>query len=213
MAAGLIVCSAGLVFSTSEVTGNPPAAMNNMRYVSSKDHRVTTPEGAVVPGKCVVYELERYKGAGDPTDPKDWNKAANTEYFPNSINTQAFKGATRQPEGLVDLLKYDCAGFVFRNKAFIPLDPNKDAKAILDNEYQLLARDQKAQVGDILVYKTAATDKKPSVITHYAIVTAVDAQGNITEVGSKWGRTPRYKHPPDVVPSSYGSRDGVYRNK
>jgi hypothetical protein len=212
MAAGLIVCTAGLVFSTPEVTGNPPVAVDNMRYTSSKDQQIPTKEG-VVPGKCVVYELERYKGAGDPTDPKNWNKASNTEYFPDSINTLPFQGATRQPEPLVDQLKYDCAGFALRNKAFIPLNPNTDGKAILDNEYRLLARDDKPRVGDILVYKTAATDKKPSVITHYAVVTAVDAQGNITEVESKWGRTPRYKHPPDVVPPSYGSKDGVYRKK
>jgi hypothetical protein len=61
--------------------------------------------------------------------------------------------------------------------------------------------------GDIVVYK------KNGVITHYAVVTMVDANGNITEIESKWGRGQLFKGPVDAVPADYGAMDGTWRRK
>ena len=37
-------------------------------------------------------------------------------------------------------------------------------------------------------------------ITHSGIVTGIDANGNVTEVCSKWGTGYEYRHKPDEVP-------------
>jgi hypothetical protein len=213
LAGVLVLCCAGLVFSTPDVAGNVP--INNMRYVSSKDQQLFIVDGGVgkvVPGKCAVYEVERFKGKKDdnPRDPKNWDKASLTQYFPDSFETSTFgvNGVTSQKVTFPDLLKYDCAGFVFRNKTLIPLDPNTDGRAIRDQEYRVLTAQEKPMPGDVVVYTSGGA------ITHYAVVTMVDAQGNITEVESKWGRGQQFKGPPDKMPANYGTRSAdVFRKK
>jgi hypothetical protein len=94
----LVLCSAGVVFSTPAVTGNPPVAVNNARFMSVKNQFIPLPGNRIGPGKCATYEVETYQGKGDPKDAANWEKAPLTEYFPDSFETKTFgvKGVTSQ---------------------------------------------------------------------------------------------------------------------
>ena len=49
-------------------------------------------------------------------------------------------------------------------------------------------------------------------ITDYAVVTAVDAAGRITQLTSKWGKTLIHTHGLTNVPPVYGAPHRVYVN-
>ncbi|MDB5097679.1 MAG: peptidase and in kexin sedolisin [Cyanobacteria bacterium RYN_339] len=71
-----------------------------------------------------------------------------------------------------------------------------------------LATDQRAQVGDRILYR------KDGVVTHTGVVTAVDQDGNPSRVQSKWGNWGLFEHAPFDVPNvgvDYGQPAELYR--
>jgi len=91
---------------------------------------------------------------------------------------------------------YDCHGWTFAcGSKWINNDQVQ--KILDDNGYTQVTR---PAVGDIVVYRDADGN-----ITHTGLVRAVDSNGNVTVVESKWGRLGRYRHAPNDVPPSYGT--------
>ncbi len=69
-------------------------------------------------------------------------------------------------------------------------------------------------IGDRVIYwKDDNGDqvRQDNEITHSGTVTGVDRKGYTTEVTSKWGQRPIYRHHPHDVPKSYGSNRDYYR--
>ena len=92
---------------------------------------------------------------------------------------------------------YDCHGYTFAC-GLKWINDDQVQKILDDNCYKAVAAGG-VMVGDIVVYC------RNGKITHTGKVTAVDANGNATEITSKWGRLPKFKHPPMTVPGSYGT--------
>jgi len=92
---------------------------------------------------------------------------------------------------------YDCHGWTFTNgEKWIN---NDQVQKILDDNGYVGVPSGQVQVGDLVVYRDEYGN-----ITHTGIVTAVDENGNPTEIESKWGSLGRYRHAPGDVPPGYG---------
>lgn len=75
----------------------------------------------------------------------------------------------------------------------------------LASNFKQLRPDQRVHVGDVVVY---AFNGVPQ---HTGVVTAVDADGNPSQVDSKWGAYGRFLHAPADVPRLFGEIAGFYR--
>lgn len=116
---------------------------------------------------------------------------------------------------------YNCHSYALTNKAGDPLDPFANPNVphwvgspwfeLNNGHWQALAADQRAHVGDRLVYRNNGQ------ITHTAVVSAVDKDGNPSRVRSKWGSWGLFEHDPFNVPnvagtpSDYGLPAELYR--
>ncbi|MBI1927922.1 CHAP domain-containing protein [Candidatus Poribacteria bacterium] len=80
-------------------------------------------------------------------------------------------------------------------------------KILSENGYQSQGKrgNEKAKVDDITVYRTQGETE----IRHTGIVIAVDENGKVVKVQSKWGDKGEYRHHPDDSP--YGENWEVYR--
>jgi hypothetical protein len=95
---------------------------------------------------------------------------------------------------------YDCHGFTFTCGAKW-INDDQVNKILMDNGYTAKSADAGGvKAGDIVVYHDGSGNVK-----HSGVVTKVDANGNPTEIESKWGRAPKYKHAPGTVPPGYGT--------
>ena len=124
---------------------------------------------------------------------------------PNAAQIAAFL-ATHGLTGMVTqtapaTLKYDCHGFTF-TCGLKWINNDQVAKILADNGYKKKGPNDPVSVGDIAVYFLFPLAEP---ITHSGVVTAVNAMGQPTEIESKWGCLPRYKHAPGNVPGFYGS--------
>jgi len=95
---------------------------------------------------------------------------------------------------------YNCHGFTFTCGA--KWIDNPGAQTILTdmkkgNGYKCVPAGM-VMVGDVVAYHGGGGN-----INHTGVVTMVDAGGNATEIESKWGRMPKYKHAPNKVPPIY----------
>lgn len=115
----------------------------------------------------------------------------------NDALEDAFPNATRTGEPTITT---DCHGETFDDGNCWIND--EEVQQVLDDDYVVVAGAK--QVGDIVVYRDADGN-----ITHSGTVTAVDGNGNVTEVESKWGSGGKYKHAVDETP--YGTNIEYYR--
>lgn len=76
--------------------------------------------------------------------------------------------------------------------------------------HPILSTDTPKQIGDRVLYYNFVHNVL--VITHSGVVSQVDANGQPTEITSKWGQEGVYKHHPQDVPPSYGSGSVVCSN-
>lgn len=81
---------------------------------------------------------------------------------------------------------------------------NDAANQFITDGYSLVTGP--AQVGDLVVYQNGGS------IRHTGIVTAVDGNGNVTEVQSKWGSAGEYFHQIREIPADYGL-PSIFRRK
>jgi hypothetical protein len=72
--------------------------------------------------------------------------------------------------------------------------------------YGRVAPDQRAHVGDVIVYRT-----EDGVVTHTGVVREVDPDGNPSLVESKFGALGLYLHDPFDIPDQYGGPAELYR--
>ena len=89
---------------------------------------------------------------------------------------------------------YNCHGYTFTNSARW-LSDDQVPTILTENGYSVTTT---PSVGDIAVYRFEGS------IVHTGVITAVSGT-TITEVHSKWGRAPRYRHAPADVPPIYGT--------
>ena len=86
-------------------------------------------------------------------------------------------------------------------------------------DYRRLGPNEAVQSGDLIMYgkdydgngrlnilspEIRARGNAISEANHTGIVKSTDNRGHATEIESKWGSGPKYRHPPRDVPSEYG---------
>ncbi|MBI3363315.1 MAG: hypothetical protein HY033_00235 [Ignavibacteriae bacterium] len=210
MLAGIPV-SRGIT-SQPEVTnpGNKPINHTEKVEIKKRNGKL---DGKNVVFHCPVYNHWIYRGAGDPTNANNWNVVPGSPCYTGTDKDPGIAGAERTQESY-DNDKYpffDCAGYAMRDSKYIPLDPDKDGRVIIENEYDPLDGNPKTgggfRKGDIVTYKNGGK------ITHYAVVDEVDNDGKIKKCKSKWGKGYIMKHDINSVPNGYGPADKVYRKK
>lgn len=116
----------------------------------------------------------------------------------------------------VSTSRYNCHSFAVTDAHGDLMDPfdegakprwvNMPTYQFANGPFKKLAPDQKVHPGDVIMYADA--DGVPS---HTGRVTKVDADGNPSQVESKWGGYGLYKHAPFDVPESYGHIEAFYR--
>lgn len=111
---------------------------------------------------------------------------------------------------IINMNAYNCHSYAWENSMGDPSSPGNDIRwPKWDNDptnnmgdYNPLPFKSPNQIGDRIVYYAVVNGNL--VLTHSGIVTGVDANGNATEITSKWGQGGVYKHHPRDVPASYG---------
>lgn len=88
---------------------------------------------------------------------------------------------------------YNCHGYTFSNSSRWVND-DQVPRILTDNGYSVTTT---PAVNDIVIYRFSGN------ITHSGVITGVSGN-TVTEVTSKWGRAPLYRHAPDLVPPTYG---------
>jgi hypothetical protein len=97
--------------------------------------------------------------------------------------------------------EFNCIGFAFdMGKSWI--NPDQVEKILEDNEFE---KKNAPKAGDVIVYK------KGGIIQHAGGVLKVDTSGSATQILSKWGAWGLYLHPPNCVPSIYGTDLSFWR--
>ena len=100
--------------------------------------------------------------------------------------------------------RYDCHGWVFTGgEKWIN---NDQVQQIIDDNGYIIIPPGAVEVGDLVIYRDDEGN-----ITHSGVVTAVDENGQPTQIESKWGSLGRYLHGPGDVPDSYGDPE-YYRS-
>lgn len=103
--------------------------------------------------------------------------------------------------------EYDCHGFTFAGGSGWLSNSHEIQQILTDNQYQVTTD---PAPGDIIIYRKSAT----SEITHSGLVSRVelssDGTTRATEIVSKWGLDPLYRHAPDDVPALYGEKWQIY---
>lgn len=82
---------------------------------------------------------------------------------------------------------------------------NNPMYRLTNGPFAQLQDTQRVHPGDVIVYR------KDGKVTHTGVVRAVDAQGNPSQIESKFGVLGRYLHEPFDVPAQYGGPGEFFR--
>jgi hypothetical protein len=92
------------------------------------------------------------------------------------------------------------------SRAGFPHWLNNPMYQLTTGNYGRVAPEQRAHVGDVIVYRTEA-----GAVTHTGVVREVDRDGNPSLIESKFGVLGRYLHEPFDVPAQYGGPGEFFR--
>jgi len=99
--------------------------------------------------------------------------------------------------------RYNCWGFTFIPRRY-RINTGTEVDWVLEDNCSPVA-DGSLQPGDVIRYRYNG------ITTHTGRIWEVDAMGHATIVRSKWGSGGEYMHPPQIVPSIYGTDVACFR--